>query len=87
MRTEQNDLLFDPNAVNEAHKSVNHMDDLFKKDGALQLIFKKTMESILQEKMSKHLGYQPRDNKSKKTDNSRNVSYKKNIKTSAERLS
>ncbi len=83
MSTEQNDLLFDPNAVNEALKSVNHMDDLFKKDGALQLIFKKTMESILQEEMSEHLGYQPRDNKSKKTDNSRNGSYKKNIKTSA----
>jgi putative transposase len=83
MSTEQNDLLFDPYAVNDALKSVNHMDDLFKKDGALQLIFKKTMESMLQEELSEHLGYRPRDNKSKKTDNSRNGSYKKNVKTSA----
>ncbi len=30
MSTEQNDLLFDPKAVNDAFKSVNHMDDLFK---------------------------------------------------------
>ena len=30
MNTEQNDLLFDPNEVNEALKSADHMDDLFK---------------------------------------------------------
>ena len=47
----------------EALKSVNHMDDLFKKDGALQLIFKKAMESMLQEEMYEYLGYQPRDSK------------------------
>ncbi len=41
MNTEQNDLLFDPNEVNEALKSASHMDDLFKKGGALQLILPK----------------------------------------------
>lgn len=33
MNTEQNALLFDPNAVNEALKSATHMDDLFKDGG------------------------------------------------------
>ena len=42
MNTEQNDLLFNSNEVNEALKSANHMDDLFKEGGALQLILKKT---------------------------------------------
>ena len=83
MNTEQNDLLFDPNEVNEALKSANHMDDLFKEGGALQLILKKTMESMLQEEMSDHLGYKPRDLKSKSTSNSRNGTYKKKVKTSA----
>ena len=41
MNTEQNDLLFDPNEVNEALKSAHYMDDLFKEGGALQLILKK----------------------------------------------
>ena len=83
MNTEQNDLLFDPNEVNEALKSANHMDDLFKEGGALQLILKKTMESMLQEEMSDHLGYEPRDLKSKSTSNSTNGTYKKKVKTSA----
>ena len=42
MNTEQNDLLFNSNEVNEALKSASHMDDLFKEGGALQLILKKT---------------------------------------------
>ncbi|MAE58554.1 MAG: hypothetical protein CME69_06710 [Halobacteriovorax sp.] len=83
MNTEQNDLLFDPKEVNEALKSANHVDDLFKEGGALQLILKKTMESMLQEEMSDHLGYKPRDSKSKSTSNSRNGTYKKKVKTSA----
>ena len=86
MNTEQNDLLFDPKAVNEALKSATHMGDLFKDGGALQLILKKTMESMLQEEMSEHLGYKPRDSKSKSTSNSRNGTYKKKVKTSAGKL-
>lgn len=83
MNTEKNDFLFDPNEVNEALKSANHIDDLFKEGGALQLTLKKTMESMLQEEMSDHLGYKPRDSKAKSTSNSRNGSYKKKVKTSA----
>lgn len=86
MNTEQNDLLFDPNAVNEALKSAANMDDLFKDGGALQLILKKTMESMLQEEISEHLGYKPRDSKSKSTSNSRNGTYKKKVKTSVGKL-
>ena len=33
--------------------------------------------------MSDHLGYKPRDSKSKSTSNSRNGTYKKKVKTSA----
>lgn len=35
-----------------------------------------------QEEMSEHLGYNPRDKKSKVTINSRNGTYKKKVKTS-----
>jgi putative transposase len=86
MNTEQNDLLFDANEVNEVLKSANHMDDLFKEGGALQLILKKTVESMLQEEMSDHLGHKPRDSKAKSTSNSRNGTYKKKVKTSAGKL-
>ena len=44
------------------------------------------METMLQEEMSAHLGYKKRDSKSKTTSNSRNGSYRKNIKTSAGKL-
>ena len=59
------------------------MDDLLKDCGALQLILKDTMESMLQKEISDNLGYRPRDSKSKLTSNSRNGTCKKKVKTSA----
>lgn len=76
-----NKFLFDPEKVNEALKSAKSMDDLFAEGGALQLMLKNSMETMLKAELEDHLGYRHRDLKNKNTSNSRNGSYKKSVKT------
>ena len=81
-----NQFLFDPEKVNEALKSATSMDDLFEEGGALQLMLKNTMETMLKGELEDHLGYPHGDSNKKKTSNSRNGSYKKSVKTSTGKL-
>jgi len=63
------------------------MDDLFAEGGALQLMLKKSMETMLKAELEDHLGYPHRDSKkSKRTLNSRIGSYKKSVKTTTGKL-
>ncbi|MCB0413149.1 MAG: hypothetical protein KDD50_02370 [Bdellovibrionales bacterium] len=52
-----NKFLFDPEKVNEALKSAKSMDDLFAEGGALQLMLKNSMETMLKAELEDHLGY------------------------------
>ncbi len=74
-------FLFDPEEVNIALKQAKTMDDLFSEGGALQLMLKNTMETMLKAELQDHLGYASGDINSKLTSNSRNGSYKKSVKT------
>jgi len=80
---QKNKFLFDPEKVNNALQSAKSMDDLFAEGGALQLMLKNSMETMLKAELEDHLGYGNRDSKNKKTSNSRNSSYKKSVKTTS----
>lgn len=71
---QKNKFLFDPDKVNEALKAAKSMDDPFAEGGALQLMLKNSMETMLKAELEDHLGYSHRDLKSKNTSNSRNGS-------------
>jgi transposase-like protein len=62
-------------------KRARSMDDLFAESGALQLMLKNSMETMLKTELVDHLGYSHRDSKNKKRSDSRNGSYKKYVKT------
>tara|TARA_B100000609_G_scaffold196847_1_gene192929 strand:- start:13701 stop:14948 length:1248 start_codon:yes stop_codon:yes gene_type:complete len=83
---QSNKFLFDPDKVNEALKSAKSMDDLFAEGGALQLMLKNSMETMLKAELEDHLGYPHRDSKNKNTSNARNGSYKKSVKTTTGKL-
>jgi putative transposase len=85
-KDQSNKFLFDPDKVNEALKSAKSMDDLFAEGGALQLMLKNSMETMLKAELEDHLGYPHRGSKSKDTSNSRNGSYKKSVKTTSGKL-
>jgi len=80
---QKNKFLFDPDKVNDALKSTKSMDDLFAEGGALQLMLKNSMETMLKAELEDHLGYPHRDSAKKTTSNSRNGSYKKSVKTTS----
>lgn len=79
-------FLFDPDKVNEALPSANSMDNLFAEGGALQLMLKNLMETMLKAVLEDHLGYPHRDSKNKNTLNFRNASFKKSVKTTTGKL-
>lgn len=86
MSTESNDLPFDLEAVKSAFKNVKHMNDLTKDGGPFQLMFKSTLERLMKAELEEHLGYSHGDVRRKKTDNCRNGTYKKTVKTTAGKL-
>ena len=61
--------------------SCSSIEDISAPDGPLSHIFKDTIEAMLKSEMTEHLGYEHNDARSKKTSNSRNGSYSKNVKT------
>jgi len=85
-KDQDSQFLFDPEKVNDALKSAKSMDDLFQEGGALQLMLKNSMETMLKAELEDHLGYPHGDSKKKKTANSRNGSYPKSVKTTAGKL-
>ena len=57
------------------------VEEILSKNGPLSFLFKDTIETMLKEEMTDHLGYEHNDTRSKKTDNSRNGHYHKKLKT------
>ena len=62
------------------------VDELLDKNGPLSFLFKNTIEAMLKEEMTEHLGYPHNDARSKNTDNSRNGSSKKSLKTGSGKI-
>jgi len=79
----KNQPSFDYQKVDNALKGVKHWSDLMKDDGPMQLMFKESLQRMMQAELEEHLGYPPRNRKEKDTDNSRNGSYPKSLKTSS----
>jgi transposase-like protein len=83
MTTESADLPFDLEAVKAAFKNVKHMNDLTKEGGPFQLMFKSTLERLMKAELEDHLGYAHGDVRNKKTENCRNGTYKKTVKSTS----
>jgi len=83
MSEENNTPPFDLDAVQNAFKGVKHWSDLTKDGGPFQLMFKSTIETLMKAELEDHLGYKEGDVRSKRTDNCRNGSYPKTIKSKA----
>ncbi len=64
-------------------RECKDINEILSKDGPLSFLFKDTIETMLKEEMTDHLGYEHNDARAKKTNNSRNGSYSKKVKTSA----
>ena len=62
-------------------KKCKSIEELLSNDGPLSFLFKDTVEMMLKEEMTEHLGYEHNDTRSKKTENSRNGKYSKKVKT------
>lgn len=67
-------------------KKCSTVEEISAKDGPLSHLFKDIIESMLKEEMTEHLGYEHNDARSKKTDNSRNGTYKKNLKSDSGKI-
>jgi len=61
--------------------SCKTVEDISAPGGPLSHIFKDTIEAMLKAEMTDHLGYEHNDARSKNTDNSRNGTYTKKLKT------
>ena len=61
--------------------SCTSVEDIQAPGGPLSHIFKDTIEAMLKAEMTEHLGYEHREKKPKDTDNIRNGSYSKKLKT------
>ncbi len=70
----------------EMAKTCKSVDDISAKDGPLSHMFKDIIEVMLKQEMTEHLGYEHNDARAKKTENSRNGSYKKNLKTESGKI-
>jgi transposase-like protein len=63
-------------------KECKSIEEMLAKDGPMNFMFKDMIQALLKAEMTEHLGYEPSDARSKKTDNSRNGTFKKTLKTS-----
>jgi len=61
--------------------SCTSIEDISAPGGPLSHIFKDTIEAMLKAEMTEHLGYEHNDARSKNTDNARNGTYSKKLKT------
>ncbi len=82
MKQELKSPSFDYNKVDQLFKEAKTMDDLLKDGGFFQTMMKETTEKMLKAELEEHLGYGPSDARNKNTDNRRNGSSKKTLKTS-----
>ena len=82
MKQELKSPSFDYDKVDQLFKQAKTMDDLLKDGGFFQTMMKDTTEKLLKAELEGHLGYGPSDARNKNTDNRRNGSSKKTLKTS-----
>lgn len=62
-------------------RKCSSIEEILSKDGPLRFLFKDTIQTMLKEEMTDHLGYEYNDTRAKNTDNSRNGHYSKKLKT------
>ena len=67
-------------------QSCKSVEDISAKDGPLAHVFKDSIEAMLKAEMTEHLGHEHNDARSKETDNSRNGSYTKSLKTESGKI-
>lgn len=75
--------------MKEAYKmlgSCKSVEDISANGGPLSHMFKDCIEAMLKEEMTEHLGYEHNDARSKNTENSRNGSYTKNLKSESGKI-
>lgn len=58
------------------------MDDFFGRDGIFARLFANTLEQMLEEELTDHLGYEPYEAKGRNSGNNRNGHYRKKVRTS-----
>jgi putative transposase len=58
------------------------MDDFFGRDGIFARLFANTLEQMLEEELTDHLGYEPYEAKGRNSGNNRNGHYSKKVRTS-----
>ena len=73
--------LFNAEKIEARLREVKSIDDLTGKDGILKDILKSTVERLLRSELDVHLGYPPNDKGPKSTDNRRNGTSPKTMKT------
>jgi len=61
-------------------------EQMFGEHGLLKALQKRAMESVLEEKMSSHLGYAPHSKEGRNTGNSRNGKTKKTVQTATDQV-
>src|SRR5512143_446818 len=62
--------------------SAESIDDFFGRDGIFARLFSKTLEQMLEAELTTHLGYEKYAAKGRKSGNSRNGKYKRQVRTS-----
>ncbi len=62
--------------------SAQSIDDFFGRDGIFARLFSKTLEQMLEAELTAHLGYEKYEAKGRKSGNSRNGKYKRQVRTS-----
>jgi transposase-like protein len=83
-RKRANPQQYMPDAEHVAHElgKAESMDDFFGKEGIFAKLFAHTLEQMMEEELTDHLGYEPYEAKGRNSGNSRNGYYQKKVRTS-----
>lgn len=81
-RANPQDYMPDPETVAVELGKAQSMDDFFGKDGIFAKLFANTLEQMLEEELTDHLGYEPYEARGRNSGNSRNGFYSKKVRSS-----
>jgi putative transposase len=81
-RANPQDHMPDAERVAAELAKAESMDDFFGKDGIFAKLFANTLEQMMEEELTNHLGYEPYEAKGRNSGNSRNGYYNKKVRTS-----
>lgn len=81
-RADPQEYMPDAERVASELAKAKSMDDFFGKDGIFAKLFADTLESMMEEELTDHLGYEPYEVKGRNSGNSRNGYYRKKVRTS-----